>query len=123
MTVIVVDPGLRPVANPASLIVATVVSLLVHVTPIPATPTGVKASVVVPLPSRPSVFCPQHCTEPFGRRAQLCTAPDVAAVAVVIPVTGATATAATSGAVHSCALLPNGSVRSAEHTSELQSPY
>ena len=41
VAVIVVDPGLTPVVNPVALIVATVESLLVHVTPIPATATGV----------------------------------------------------------------------------------
>ena len=54
----------RACATPAALIVATDVSLLVHVTPRPTTVTGVKAFVVVPFPSRPSVFRPQHCREP-----------------------------------------------------------
>src|SRR5438876_1148035 len=85
----VVDPGPRPVANPVSLMVATLVSLLVHVTPSPATATGVKASAVVPFPSRPSPFSPQHCTPAPCRSAQVCSAPDVTSVAVVIPVTGA----------------------------------
>src|SRR2546422_2755062 len=89
LAVITLNPGLRPVANPAASIVATVASLLVHVTPRPTTVTGVKASVVVPFPSRPSVFRPQHCTEKSWRTAQVCSAPDDAAVAVVIPVTAA----------------------------------
>src|SRR5947208_1469393 len=84
---IVVDPAPRPMANPVVSIVATVVSLLVHVTPSPTTVTGVNASAVVPLPSRPSLFWPQHCAEPPWRRVQLCATPDVMAVAVVIPVT------------------------------------
>ena len=62
---IVVAPGLRPVARPFASIVATFVSLLVHVTPPnPVTATGVNASVVVPLPSRPNFPAPQHCREP-----------------------------------------------------------
>src|SRR5262245_33188217 len=87
LALITLDPGLRPVASPAASIVATVVSLLVHVTPRPTTVTGVNAFVVVPSPSRPSVFRPQHCTEPSRSSAQVCSAPDDAAVAVVIPVT------------------------------------
>src|SRR5207244_12012128 len=43
--------------------------------------------LLVPFPSRPSVFRPPHCTEPSWRTAQVCSAPDDAAVAVVIPVT------------------------------------
>ena len=64
VAVIVVVPAPRPVAKPFPSMVATVVSLLVHVTPRPTTVTGVKAFVVVPFPSRPSVFRPQHCREP-----------------------------------------------------------
>ena len=86
---IVVNPGPRAVANPVASIVATVVSLLVHVTPRPTTVTGVKASVVLPSPSRPPAPRPQHWTVPPVRSAQLCSAPDVTAVAVVIPVTAA----------------------------------
>src|SRR5947208_1275999 len=86
---IVVIPEFLPVANPVASIVATVVSLLVHVTPSPTTDTGVKVSVVVPLPRRPWRPRPQHCTRPPGRSAQLCSAPDVRAMALVIPVTTA----------------------------------
>src|SRR5207247_2109293 len=57
--VIVVVPAARPVAKPVASIVATVGSLLVQVTPPnPVTATGVNASVVVPLPIRPSTFRP-----------------------------------------------------------------
>src|SRR2546421_12088241 len=67
VTVIVVDPGLSPVANPVASIVATVVSLLVHVAPIPTTVTGVKASPSGllrsrPAPSQPKSPRPQHLT-------------------------------------------------------------
>src|SRR5947209_6975405 len=65
VAMIVADPGLRPVARPFASIVATFVSLLVHVTPPkPVTATGVNASVIVPLPSRPKFPAPQHCREP-----------------------------------------------------------
>src|ERR1043166_3663676 len=89
VAVITLDPGLRPVANPAALIVATAVSLLVHVTPRPTTVTGVNAFVVVPLPSRPPAFRPQPCPEPSRSTARGCSALDAAAMAVVIPVTAA----------------------------------
>ena len=63
--VIVVVPAARPVAKPLASIVATVGSLLVQVTPpSPVTATGVNASVVVPLPIRPSTFRPQQRREP-----------------------------------------------------------
>ena len=63
--VIVVVPAARPVAKPVASIVATVGSLLVQVTPPnPVTATGVNASVVVPLPIRPSTFRPQQRREP-----------------------------------------------------------
>ena len=74
---IVVDPGPRAVANPEPSIVATVVSLLVHVTPppSPSTVTGVNAQeglpgqgrvplALIPTPSRPSSFRPQQRTVP-----------------------------------------------------------
>src|SRR2546430_4969332 len=93
VAVIVVDPALRAVAKPFASTVATFSSLLVHVTPSPTTVTGVKAlsaSVLrVPSPSRPKRARPQHCTVPPARSAQLCSAPDVVAIAVVIPVISA----------------------------------
>ena len=65
VAVIVVVPAPRPVAKPFASIVATVVSLLVHVTPPnPVTATGVNAFVVVPSPIRPSTFRPQQRREP-----------------------------------------------------------
>jgi hypothetical protein len=51
VAVIVVVPGAAPVATPAELMVATVVLLLVHVTPVPGIVTGVSEPVVVPLPN------------------------------------------------------------------------
>src|SRR5256714_39319 len=95
VAVIVVVPGVRAVATPAAaLIVATLGSLLVHVTPSPTTVTGVNAFPSgrlrsCPSPSRPKKPRPQHCTRPPRRSAQVCSAPEVAAVAVVMPVTGA----------------------------------
>src|SRR5437773_522876 len=71
VAVITVDPGLPPVANPAALIVATVVSLLVHVTPRPTTVTGVNAFVVVPFPRRRSSLRPQHRNVPSARSEQV----------------------------------------------------
>src|SRR5437762_1941007 len=93
VAVIVVEPGFRLVATPSAVIVATVVLLLVHVMPSETVVTGVYASSPgwlrsSPSPSRPKRPRPQHCTLPPGRSAQECSAPDVAAVAVVIPVTG-----------------------------------
>jgi hypothetical protein len=66
VAVMVDDPGPRAVAKPLELIVATAESLLVHVTLalIPTTVAGVWASEVVPLPSSPYVFIPQHFTRP-----------------------------------------------------------
>ena len=96
---IVVIPEFLPVANPVASIVATVVSLLVHVTPSPTTDTGVKVSVVVPLPRRPWRPRPQHCTRPPGRSAQLCSAPDVRAMALVIPVTKMSSGSVVTGAL------------------------
>ena len=93
VAVIVVVPGLRAVATPvAGSIVATPVSLLVHVTPSPTTVTGVIAFPSgrlrsCPSPSRPKRPRPQHCTRPPRRSAQVCSAPEVAATA---PVTGST---------------------------------
>src|SRR5207249_119337 len=101
VAVIVVDPGPRAVAKPFASIVATVVSLLVHVTPppSPSTVTGVNAQegllgqgrvplALVATPSRPSSFRPQQRTVPSCRRAHVCSAPDDAAMALVIPGTG-----------------------------------
>src|SRR5437773_7101489 len=101
VAVIVVVPAARPAARPLASIVATVGSLLVHVTPppIPLTVTGVNAQeglcvqgrvplALVATPSRPSSFRPQQRTVPSCRRAHVCSAPDDAAMALVIPVTG-----------------------------------
>jgi hypothetical protein len=41
------------------------------------TSTGKELSVVVPFPSWPEVFAPQHCTVESDRTAQLCPAPAV----------------------------------------------
>jgi hypothetical protein len=54
---------------------------------IPLTAAGVGLFVVVPLPSWPELFQPQHLTVPPMRRAQLWYSPAVIAVAVVIPLT------------------------------------
>src|SRR2546422_3526821 len=98
VAVIVVDPGPRAVANPEASIVATVVLLLVHVTPpSPSTVTGVNAQEglfgqgrvpleLIPTPTRPSSFRPQQRTVPSCRSTQECSAPDEPAAAVVIPV-------------------------------------
>ena len=55
-------------------IVATDVALLLHTTPIfpiPFTVTGTVELVIVPLPSWPLPFNPQHCTVPPEGNAQL----------------------------------------------------
>ena len=59
--------------------VATVESLLVHVGLMPRTDEGVYVSPVVPLPSSPYVFMPQHCTTPPRSTAQLSLLPAVIA--------------------------------------------
>ena len=64
VAVIVADPGARAVARPPASIVATAELLLVHVALIPTTVVGVRVSAVVPLPSSPYVFIPQHFTTP-----------------------------------------------------------
>ena len=94
VTVIVVDPGLRAVASPFASMVATVGSLLAHVAPIPTTVTGAKASPSgllrsCPSPSRPNRPRPQHCTRPSWSTAHACSAPELAVIAVVSPVTAA----------------------------------
>ena len=95
VAVIVVVPGLRAVAIPvAASIVATVGSLLAHVTPSPTTVTGAKASPSgllrsCPSPSRPNRPRPQHCTRPSWSTAHACSAPELAVIAVVSPVTAA----------------------------------
>jgi hypothetical protein len=91
VAVIVVVPGLRPVASPVPRsTVATDSLLLDHVTAVPPVPvivTGVETSVVVPLPSWPALFAPQHFTVPPDRSAQLWKTPALMAMAVVIPLT------------------------------------
>jgi hypothetical protein len=68
--------------------VATVESLLVHVALMPTTIVGVCASAVVPLPSSPYVFIPQHFTRPPRSRTQLSLLPAATApIAVVISFT------------------------------------
>src|SRR5437899_7488917 len=49
--------------------------------------TGVLELVVVPLPSCPSRFRPQHCTVPSPSSAQVCCYPAVTAMAPVMPPT------------------------------------
>ena len=89
MAVIVVVPGLTPVARPAALMVATAVLLLVHATPVPCIVTGVEESVVVSLPNWPQSFWPQQRTVPLPRSAQLwCHHPAVMPTAPLIPLTG-----------------------------------
>jgi hypothetical protein len=56
---------------------------------IPATGTGVDELLVVPSPSWPNPFCPQHCTVPSRRSAQVCAHPALTATAFVIPTTRA----------------------------------
>ena len=53
----------------------------------PETSTGVVLSVVVPSPSRPMPFKPQHFTVPPVSRAHECPEPRAMLVAVVIPET------------------------------------
>lgn len=73
VTVIVVAPESIAVARPVPSIVATAGLLLVHVIPLPIIVTGVVVGVVlvVPLPSWPQSFAPQHFTVPSPRSAQL----------------------------------------------------
>src|SRR5207253_1458617 len=86
--VMVVDPGPRLVARPVASIVATVGSLLVHVALMSTTELGAGVSIVVPLPSSPYVFIPQHFTKPPRRTTQLSLLPAATApVAVVVPLT------------------------------------
>ena len=51
----------------------------------PATSTGVMRSVVVPSPSWPYLFLPQHITELFVSTAHECCRPSAMLVAVVMP--------------------------------------
>ena len=64
VAVIVVEPGLTPVATPFALIVATamlpLLQTMVSAVLIPETVTGVAELVVVPFPSSPRRLCPQH---------------------------------------------------------------
>jgi hypothetical protein len=89
LAVIVVEPRLKAVASPvAASIVATLVSLLVHVTgPLPVTAMAVEELLVVPLPSCPAKFRPQHCTVPSASRAHVCQAPALTAAPGASPET------------------------------------
>src|SRR5882672_3069061 len=72
VAVIVVTPALTPVARPLPSMVATPVLLLVHAMPDPPVPrivTGTEEPVVVPFPSWPQSFAPQHFTVPSPRTA------------------------------------------------------
>src|SRR6185436_443963 len=70
--------------------VATFVLLLDHAAVSPATVVGVWASAVVPLPSSPYGFMPQHLTTPPWRTTQLSLLPAATApIAVVMPLTAA----------------------------------
>src|SRR6185312_7415551 len=75
VAVIVVEPFARPVARPFASMVATDVLLLVHVGLMPTTDAGVRASAVVPVPSSPYVFMPQHFTKPPCSTTQLSLLP------------------------------------------------
>src|SRR6266850_129409 len=54
---------------------------------IPLTGAGVVLLVVVPFPSCPNWFCPQHWTVPFPRSAQVCRQPPDRLTAPAIPLT------------------------------------
>jgi hypothetical protein len=71
------------------LIVATAGLLLVHAGLMSTTTVGVEALFVVPFPSSPYVFIPQHRTRPPPRTAQLSSLPAATLVAVVMPLTTA----------------------------------
>ena len=74
------SPGRRSVnASPAEIAVAPVS---------PLTATGVELSVVVPLPSLPNLFPPQHLTPPGGTIAQVSPSPAEIAVAAAKPAHG-----------------------------------
>jgi hypothetical protein len=93
VAVIVVGPGLTPIATPFTSIVATDVLLLFQTTEIavavliPKTVTGVVNPHRLPFPSWPEPFHPQHCTVPPDKSAQVCPPPAEIAVAVLIPKT------------------------------------
>src|SRR5438874_2485621 len=53
----------------------------------PRTRTGVVELAVVPSPSWPNAFSPQHCTVPSPRSAQVCCHPALTSTASVIPTT------------------------------------
>src|SRR5262245_32281419 len=53
----------------------------------PVTTTGVGESLLLPLPSCPSLLCPQQRAVLSASSAQLCSKPAVTAMAVVIPAT------------------------------------
>lgn len=55
-----VKPGMSPVASPVASIVAMLGSLLAQMTRLPRTVTDVDDDVVVPSPSWPESFRPQH---------------------------------------------------------------
>src|SRR3989442_6792136 len=67
---------------------ATAVAVVAAVTGVGVAVGGVEvAGSVVPLPSWPKSFSPQHRTVPSARSAQVWKPPAVTAMAVVIPVT------------------------------------
>src|SRR6185312_4876191 len=53
----------------------------------PLTCTGDLLSVVVPLPSSPKLFQPQHCTSPLSSRAHVYASPTAICTALVSPAT------------------------------------
>ena len=68
----------------------------------PLTSTGMLEWVVDPLPSFPSVLCPQHFTSPDVRVLQVCRSPAAIVVALVIPVTATGVLELTSVPLPSC---------------------
>src|SRR5205807_2509007 len=81
-----IDPAAGVAVSVA--LVATAGLLLVHVTPVPLIVTGTEEPVVVPFPSWPQSFVPEHFTVPSARRKQLwCHQPAVTPTASVMPLT------------------------------------
>ena len=87
VAVIVVVPLPTAVARPPASIVATAGSLLAQVRPVPFIFTEVGELTVVPFPSCPASFRPQHRIVLSVSRAQPCQPPTATALTLVMPAT------------------------------------
>src|SRR3954469_4031105 len=87
MTPIVVVPLPTAVASPDASIVATAVSLLLHVRPVPLILTAIGELTTVPFPSWPASFNPHERMVLSASNAALCQPPTAAELTPLTPAT------------------------------------